>query len=159
MLQTRPVGAEDCRLLWEWVNDPVVRAFSFSARPIAWDEHVAWFRDRRSDPNCYMCLVLDNEGVPVGQVRLDVVDGRRAEVHINIAPGCRRRGYGAEALRVVCRRFREVRDVSEVVADIKPDNTASIRAFEKAGFVSQGRTQVRGHEAIRMSLRLVAANS
>lgn len=159
MLQTRPIGDEDCRLLWEWVNDPVVRVSSFSTSPIPWDKHVAWFRDRRSDPNCYMCLVLDNEGVPVGQVRLDVVDGRRVEVHINIAPDRHGRGYGAEALRIVCRRFREVRNVSEVVAHIKPDNTASIRAFEKAGFVSQGRTQVRGHEAIRMSLRLVAANS
>lgn len=159
MLQTRPVGDEDCQLLWEWANDPTVRASAFNSRPITWEEHVAWFRSRRNNPNCYMCLVLDNEGIPVGQVRLDVgVDGR-AEVAISIAPDRRGRGYGAEALCLVCRRFREVRDISEVVGYIKPDNTASIRAFEKAGFVSHGRTQVRGHEAIRMFWRPTAPNS
>ncbi len=38
------------------------------------------------------------------------------------------------------------------VALIKPDNEPSIRVFKSAGFIRQGKTQVKGQDALRMTL-------
>ena len=46
MLSLRQVREDDCRLLWEWANDPEVRAVSFLSEPILWDQHVQWFKSK-----------------------------------------------------------------------------------------------------------------
>lgn len=155
MLKIRSVTDEDCRLLWEWVNDPDVRASSFESDPIPWEEHVRWFRGKRVDPNCHIYVVLDQDNHPIGQVRFDIQSDSGAEViiSIHIARDQRGRGYGEDALRLACEHFFKAARTQPIAAYIKPQNVASIRAFEKAGFVHQGRTQVKGHEAVRMILR------
>jgi RimJ/RimL family protein N-acetyltransferase len=155
MLRIRSVTDEDCRLLWEWANDPDVRASSFESEPIPWEEHVTWFRAKRADPNCYMYIILDQDDRPIGQVRFDIQSGSNAEavISIGIARDQRGRGYGVEALRLACGHFLKATGTKPIVAYIKLQNMASIRAFEKAGFVHHDITRVKGHEAARMILR------
>lgn len=155
MLMIRSVTDGDCRLLWEWVNDPDVRASSFESDPIPWETHVTWFRGKRGDPHCHIYILLDQDDHPIGQVRFDIQSDSSAEVVINIgiARHQRRRGYGVEALRLACEHFFEAASMQPIVAYIKPHNLASIRAFEKAGFVDDGRRWIKGHEAVRMILR------
>lgn len=155
MVKIRSVTDADCRLLWEWVNDPDVRAASFVSDPIPWEEHVNWFRGKRADPNCHIYVVLDQDDRPIGQVRFDIQSDSGGEVIISlhIAWDQRGRGYGGDALRLACEQFFKAARAQPIVAYIKPQNVASIRAFEKAGFLHQGRTWVKGHEAARMVLR------
>ncbi|MEK7218316.1 MAG: UDP-2,4-diacetamido-2,4,6-trideoxy-beta-L-altropyranose hydrolase, partial [Patescibacteria group bacterium] len=42
-LRLRPATVGDGRTLWEWANDPTVRASAFSSDPIPWEEHMQWF--------------------------------------------------------------------------------------------------------------------
>jgi len=37
LLRLRPVCADDCRMIWEWANDPLVRSQSFANDPIPWE--------------------------------------------------------------------------------------------------------------------------
>lgn len=154
VLQIRPVADEDCRLLWEWANDPSVRALSFQPSSIPWEEHVAWFGRKTADPNCHLYIVTDEAKHPVGQVRFDIQPDGSAETSISISKECRNRGYGTEALRLACHAFYQAVQVTRIVAYCKPQNLASIRVFEKAGFVPRGRELVKGHEATCMSLSL-----
>lgn len=151
MLKIRTVTEDDCRLLWEWVNDPTVRASAFHPDPIPWEAHVAWFRRKRADPNCSMWLIVNQDDRPIGQVRFDRQANGGAEVDLSIALDQRGRGYGGEALRLACAQACDALSVNRVVARVKAGNAASLRAFHAAGFHHCGRNVVNGVEAITMS--------
>lgn len=148
----RTAAPEDCRLLWEWANDPAVRAGAFSSDPIPWERHLDWFKGKQADPNCTLYILMDGQGHPLGQVRFDRQPDGSAETDISIARDYRGRGMGTQALGLACESFRESGKARRIVAFIKPENAPSLKAFEKAGFVRQGREWVKGQEAIVMSL-------
>ena len=150
MIAIRPVTSDDCRTVWEWSNDPIVRTASFQSLPIPWERHEQWFRDKLADRHCRYFMVVD-EGRPVGQMRFELADGE-AEVHIDVSASERSRGKGTEALRLGCGMLRAEGFGRRVVARIKPDNLASIRLFERVGFVRAGRVLVGSDVAERMVL-------
>lgn len=153
MVRLRAAADNDCRLLWEWLNDPAVRAVAFESGTVPWEGHVAWFRRKIADPHCQMYVVLDEQDDPVGQVRFDIDPDRLAAVvTISVARERRRRGVGQEALRLACARLFADTETGQVVAYIRPHNLASLRMFEKAGFVRAGTERVKRHEAVRMTL-------
>jgi len=142
------VREEDCRLLWEWANDPQVRAAAFSSDPISWEDHVKWFASKLNDPNCIIFVALDNDGASVGQIRFDITDEREAEIDVNIDRKRRGLGYGTLLIDKGVEEIFRTTSVRIVHAFIKPDNVSSIRAFEKAKFKKIGLKAVRGHTAI-----------
>lgn len=150
-LRLRPVRQKDCRLLWEWANDPVVRAASFSSEFIPWEDHKRWVRAKLSDPTCYYYILLSEEGTPVGQVRFDAL-GDEAENSMSIAPNFRGRGYSANGIRVASKHLFQETAVTRIYAHIKPNNNASIQAFTEAGYKTTGMKVVKGHKALQMVL-------
>jgi UDP-2,4-diacetamido-2,4,6-trideoxy-beta-L-altropyranose hydrolase len=147
-LRLRPVRQGDCRLLWEWANDPQTRASAFSSRLVSWDEHTTWFNRSLTDPGCFMFLATDEHDVPVGQTRFNLKEDGMAEIDVSVNPTRRGAGYGALLISLgVVRLFRQHR-LGCVRALIKAENIASARAFEKAGFRQLGRQIVQGQEAL-----------
>ncbi len=137
-LTLRRAGPGDCRLLWEWANDPVVRRASFHSEPIGWEEHAAWFADRSREPRCYLYIAVETGGQPVGQVRFEVAAPGGAEVDISVAPACRRQGIGRVLLMAAVARVRQdAPELRQIIARIKSENAASIRVFETCGFTRQ----------------------
>jgi len=149
-LRLRPATFEDCRLLWEWANDPIVRASAFGSKSIPWDEHVNWCRQKLADPRCLLYLIISNNGIPVGQVRFDLNSEANAEVDISIAASERNKGYASAALRLACQQAAESTNVRNVLAHIKGKNIESVGAFRKAGFVERGAQDFKGHKTIEM---------
>ncbi len=131
-LNLRRAGKSDCRLLWEWANDPGVRAASFQTAMISWDEHAAWFADKLDNGLIY--IAEDQEGKPVGQFRIDRLRNGDAKVDVSVAPEKRGCGIAAALIqKAVQAAFRET-ELQRLHAYVKPENQASLRAFEKAGF-------------------------
>ncbi|MCK6626368.1 MAG: UDP-2,4-diacetamido-2,4,6-trideoxy-beta-L-altropyranose hydrolase [Anaerolineae bacterium] len=150
-LTFRPVQAEDCRLIWEWANDPSTRANSFSSEPISWEAHLTWFKAKLADPQCRFYLVLA-AGEPAGQIRYQL-EGEEAVVSVGLAPNQRGRGYGSQIIRLVSQQLLANGVTRLIHAYVKPDNAASLGAFSKAGFVAQGVTEIQGSQAIPLVLR------
>jgi len=150
-LRLRAVTEDDCRLVWQWANDPVVRAASFNPEPILWEDHQRWFKGRLSDPACYYYLAVDNEDNAVGQIRFDTA-GDKAEINVSVAADFRGRGYGAECIRVASQRLFQEAAVSRIYAHIKPENQASISAFKEAGYRMTDVKIARGHDVLQMIL-------
>jgi RimJ/RimL family protein N-acetyltransferase len=71
---------------------------------------------------------------PIGMVAAERYDDRSAEVSIVVAPPERGRGIGQELVRSALAR-PELEDLDCVWAGIEPENVASIRCFERVGFV------------------------
>lgn len=152
MFVIRPATFQDCALIWRWANDPTVRQASFSAAPIPWADHEQWFTLKLADPNCRLFIAEENDR-PIGQVRFEIADDQ-AEVHIAVSADARGLGYGTRLLSEACRRiFSEERPVQRVVAHVKPDNAASLRLFERVGFVRSGGDMRYGHVAERLILQ------
>lgn len=147
LLRLRPVALGDRRLLWEWANDPDVRAFAFNPQPIPWQDHVRWFDHKLAAPESLHFLALDQQEEPVGQVRFDVPENGTAEIHVAVARRFRGCGHGSTLLRLAAERFFRVTSATCIRALIQPRNKASIRAFEKAGFTFHGSVLVNHHEA------------
>ena len=80
----RRVTPEDCALLFEWANDPVVRRNSFSSAKISWEEHTAWFEAMQKRTDCGQYIYLCEEE-PVGQARI-TVSGRSGVQHLRGKP-------------------------------------------------------------------------
>jgi UDP-2,4-diacetamido-2,4,6-trideoxy-beta-L-altropyranose hydrolase len=151
-ISVRRAGAGDCRLLWEWVNDPAVRAASFSRAPIAWQDHQAWFARKISDPNTLLLIGEDYEGQPIGQFRLDWRSEAEGNIDVSVAPGARGSGYGHKLIDLSVRRVFATTSTERVHAFIRLENHASIRAFERAGFSRVGEEQVEGSKAFHYVL-------
>jgi UDP-2,4-diacetamido-2,4,6-trideoxy-beta-L-altropyranose hydrolase len=146
-LRLRRVAEQDCRLLWEWANDPEVRALSFSSEAIPWERHVDWFSSKLTDPNAILYLAIDEENIPVGQVRYQL-EGTRAVVSVNLAAGFRGRGYGNTLLDLGANQLFRSTEATAIDAYVKPDNAASLRLFTHAGFKREKIGMIRGQRAV-----------
>lgn len=151
-LWLRRAVQEDCRMIWEWANEPGARAASFSPEPIPWETHQQWFSRRLHDPNCLYYVGGDEEGRAVGQVRFEMAGGA-ATISLSLDAEHRGFGYGARLIRLGSQRVLADASIRQVDAYIKPENDASLRAFESAGFGRVENTQVRGRQAMHYVLR------
>jgi N-acetylneuraminate synthase len=142
----RDAGPGDCRLVWQWKNEPDARRLAFIAKYIPWEEHRAWYARRlaETDPSLW---IIEEGADPVGWIRID----RGGEVGVaSIALGAeaRGRGIGGRAIALACERFVRQGGPERVEALIKPENERSARAFRRAGFTPAGACEVRGQPAL-----------
>jgi UDP-2,4-diacetamido-2,4,6-trideoxy-beta-L-altropyranose hydrolase len=128
----RTVEDGDSALLLGWRNESAAVRFSASGRPVTMAEHERWFARVRGDTGTTIWIIEDN-GTPVGQVRVDVEDGVGV-VSIAIAVEHRGRGIGPNALRAMVDAVTAQGGVQLLRALAHPDNSRSLRAFEVAGF-------------------------
>jgi len=152
VFRLRRVLETDCHLLWDWANEPAVRASALSSKPIPWDEHVEWFHGKLQDPNCLMFIALDDHDTPVGQIRFDV-ENHQAAVDVSIEKRRRGAGYGSQIIRIATDEIFRTTGVRAVHAFVKSDNQESIGAFEKANFRRLWVETVRSHIGIHLIKR------
>jgi UDP-2,4-diacetamido-2,4,6-trideoxy-beta-L-altropyranose hydrolase len=146
-IRLRRVKADDARLLWEWANDPDVRASSFSSAPIQWETHAEWFAERSNCKKSLFLIAEDTEGCAVGQIRFDL-NGCDAELNVSVAKEKRGLGIGTPLVEGAVSEIWANTPCMRVHAFVKPENTSSARTFERAGFIRAGVEQVRGNTAV-----------
>jgi UDP-2,4-diacetamido-2,4,6-trideoxy-beta-L-altropyranose hydrolase len=131
---TLRAGSErDSRNLFEWRNDPRVRAVSNDQRPLQWDGHQRWLASVLGDPNRVL-LIGQREGADVGVVRFDI-QGDEAEVSIYLVPGDHRSGTGSELLRTAERFLVASRPGVRVCrARVLAENGPSHGLFRGSGY-------------------------
>ena len=150
-VRVRPATMDDARQVLDWANDPITRSVSFNQTEITWTNHEPWFARRLADASCLLFIGEDVQGNAIGMVRFDVAD-LVATISINIAPEHRQRGLGTALILVACHQSMTNGAATQVRALIKPDNTASQRAFQRAGFMAADDEDVAGQRALCMVL-------
>jgi UDP-2,4-diacetamido-2,4,6-trideoxy-beta-L-altropyranose hydrolase len=149
-LRLRLARESDCRLLFEWAQDPAARAASFHSAAIFWDEHVRWFGERLQDRDSVLYIGENAAGVPLGLVRFQI-KGDEAVLSVNVAPGFRGEGWGRELIRFSTRSLVRTHSVRRIKAFVKPDNQASVRLFEASAFRRAGKERVANQDALLFS--------
>jgi len=147
-IRLRKAVSADCKPVWVMLQDPVVRRAAFVNKEILWEEHSLWYEASLRNTSRKLIIITDEEEHIIGQVRFDF-SGTVAEVSIVLGREFRGHGYGSYALNAACEQIKQ-QGMEECVAYIKQENRASIRAFQKAGFILDGSATVKGCHAVRM---------
>ncbi|WP_263820699.1 UDP-2,4-diacetamido-2,4,6-trideoxy-beta-L-altropyranose hydrolase [Salinibacter sp.] len=145
----RPVQKQDCELLWHWANDPKVRENAYDSDPIPWEDHKEWFEEKLESASSKI-YVAEVGSDPIGQIRFDIEEAV-AVVDVSVAKSKRGSGYGTMLIERGTRRFLKEAEVERVDAYVKADNSASRKAFEKAGYALKEETRKKGERSYRLS--------
>ena len=145
-LRLRAVERSDLRRFVEWLNDPEVREGLLLHLPLSMAEEEKWFEDMIKRPAVEHPMVIeirqDESWVMIGNCGIHNIDWRlrSAEVGIFIGEkGYWDQGYGTEAMRVLLDHSFNTLNLNRIALQVYEDNPRAVRAYEKAGFVHEGR--------------------
>lgn len=124
---------EHAKLLASWRSDPHARAMSLHSQERTEDEFWTHFSRVYFLLKDLPAVFARVDGKQVAFVGFDPMGEKAACVSIVVAPEYRGKGIGSEVLKTVL-FYAAQQGYHELFAEIKPENSASKRAFEKAGF-------------------------
>ena len=141
LVRLRAVEEDD--LVWinsEFWNPNVTRTLM-----AVWPESLAgtrawWEATRAHDPGPFAIEVME-DGRPVGVCSIEGLDARSrsAVLGIWLAEASWNQGFGTDAVRTACRSaFREM-NLQRIALSVYDINPRAQRAYEKVGFVEEGR--------------------
>lgn len=131
-LRLRAVASADSDRLLAWRNDASSLHASFDTRRVEPAEHHSWLIHRLASHSHRIWIGELGSG-SVGVVRFDL-DGAQATISITVAPEQRHAGIGTRLIAAGMARLATERRRLDVLAWIRVENTASIAAFQAAGF-------------------------
>jgi UDP-2,4-diacetamido-2,4,6-trideoxy-beta-L-altropyranose hydrolase len=130
----RQATLADSAAMLAWQSAPGIRAYArHPAAPVP-AEPARWFRAKLDDPDCIFNVILYGDE-PVGILRFDRLAAANAsEISILICADRQGLGIGGCALDAA----KHLLPAERIVAAIHPENRASIRMFERAGYRAAG---------------------
>ncbi|MCK9203799.1 MAG: GNAT family N-acetyltransferase [Bacteroidales bacterium] len=142
-LRIRAMEPEDADLLYEWENDTSIWRVSNTLVPFSKSRLRAFVMNTPGDlfSDHQLRLMIDHTPPDGPQETIGAVDlfdfdpvHLRAGIGILIQQEHRKRGFANEALTLLIRYSFDVLHLHQLYCNISPDNEASLRLFEKAGF-------------------------
>lgn len=124
--ELRELRPEDLETIRTWLDDEGIRSFAGGDGALAFVE----------DVSCDALTLTDASGEVVGFATLEpCLGGQSPMVLMAVDPGRRGRGLGTRLYEELAAWGREHTEFGAVYGEISPDNVASRRAAEKAGWV------------------------
>jgi diamine N-acetyltransferase len=140
----RALTTDDLDRLLRWHNDPELYAsLGGHFRHVSREAEADWLRQRleaRDEVNLAVCLSQPPEHI--GNVYLRNINwlDRNAELHTFIGRlEHRGKGYGSAAVRLIIQHAFEDLGLMRIYLHVLASNSAAIAAYEKCGFVNEGR--------------------
>jgi len=132
-LNLRSVEKKDYEIILEWRNDPDVRINSLTQHIISIPEHIEYWNYFLKNTNNF-AFVVSQDSKDIGVLKLKSIDKVIYEIDIFLSKSYRNRGLGSQILKIVIDVALQ-KGIKKLVAKIKYGNEASIKAFEKVGFL------------------------
>ena len=133
-LRARPARENDLMLLFNWVNDSLVRSMSFNQAPIDLETYKQEFNNTLTQQTSKLLIIerRDESGkwVPIARVQIDE-DG---EFNMSLTSEMRGQHLAQSVIKTGIGYIRRDPSIEKLIAHIKNKNIASVKSFEKAGF-------------------------
>jgi len=133
----RKAKIKDLKVTYKWLNNPVIREFSFSKSIVEFDDHYNWFINKL-ESNDTEYYILEKEGNQIGSIRIDYIMSNNGKINYLIDPSHTGKGMGGlllkEALSKIKKDYPKLKSVYGIVFK---RNIASIKIFMKLGFVQE----------------------
>jgi len=134
-LAGRRATMDDARNLWTWRNDPATLQWSRTNSKVAYESHLSWLKDSL-DRDDRLLMVVEHDSQLVGVVRWDRVAIGQWEVSVTLAPEARGKGLAVPTIIFGQREIRNTVGNSLLcIATVHQHNVASLRLFERAGYL------------------------
>lgn len=145
-IRLRKVERADLPRFVEWFNDPEVRRGVSMFLPISGDEETAWYEAMLKRPQEERALAVElREGESwrlVGNTGLFEFDWIARCAEFGLAIGDKSvwgQGIGTEVTRLVLQHGFETLNLKRIFLRVFANNPGAMRAYEKAGYVLEGR--------------------
>jgi len=145
-VRLRGIEKDDLPRFVEWINDPEVTAGLTFAFPMSMQDEEAWYAgltQRKPEEKPFAVDILA-EGTwrHIGSCGFHAVDwlARAAEVGIMLGDkSVWNQGYGTEVMRLLLKHGFETLNLNRIQLQVYEFNRWAIRAYEKVGFLHEGR--------------------
>ncbi|MFC0624436.1 GNAT family N-acetyltransferase [Kribbella deserti] len=137
----RCLTVNDFDAMWAAMQDPEVTRLTGSHGELTPERAREWMRTRADQPDRLDLAIVDNEtGECVGEAVLNEwdPDNESCSFRILIGPTGRGRGLGTEATRLIVGYGFEKLGLHRISLEVYAFNPRARRAYEKAGFVTEG---------------------
>ncbi|MBP2201425.1 RimJ/RimL family protein N-acetyltransferase [Methanococcus voltae] len=124
---------KDCKLLFDWRNDPEVRNNSGDSSELVYNNHKEWFFNALKNKDVVILLAINDNSEEVGQVRLNISKSQGI-ISISLDKSFRGNGYGTYIIKKASSIFLNNFHIKSIIAKIRKENLASVKSFEKAGY-------------------------
>lgn len=138
-IDLRTIERKDTEFLRDNINDPDVRKFLTSRRPVNMQQEENFFEEViSSSEDVHLAICRDEEIVGMISLEEDEKLVRVADISLWIATDHHRNGYGTEAAELITEYgFREL-GYHKISARAYKGNTGSNKIWEKLGFTHEG---------------------
>ena len=129
---------------YRWMNDPQVGQFLETRFfPQSHEDITSYVRTMANDPNTvFLAIVLKKNNLHIGNIKIGPVNRFHDFADISLIIGEKTlwgKGYATEAIQLATTYSFNTLNLHKVTAGFYGNNTASIKAFKKVGFVEEGR--------------------
>ena len=152
LMKIREATENDTKLIFNWSNDPLVRAQSFYSNTIEYESHENWFKEKLQNNNSLLLINKFGEN-NIGLVRFEL-ENDKCTVGILIDEKFRGKGFSSLML-INNSTYYFNRYSTPIFAHIKESNTASIRSFKKAGYSFFNKIEVNGFNTLVYKLEKI----
>lgn len=130
----RTATIDDSEFFYNLRNEYTVRMNSFNAEVIPYEKHFKWFKGKVSEKSTIL-LIACIETNPIGQIRIDLEDNFGI-ISYSILKEFRGQGLGTKILELIKEYIKTNKyHCKRLIGNIKIENIASAKAFQKAGYV------------------------
>lgn len=160
-LVLRPLTVEDAPALFVAHSDPAVHHFWSSAAHESVAETARYTRDTIESPGASCWAITTDGGEALGRIALFEKREGVAEFGIILRRTAQGLGLGRKSIALASAYAFDTLHLHRLVADIDPDNGASLAMFERAGFVREGllRANWKTHIGLRDTVLLAKLRS
>lgn len=145
-IRLRGVEREDLPKFVEWLNDPEIIENLVMVLPMSTAEEDRWFEKLADRPPEERPLVIEMKTEQgwrmIGNSGFHNIEWKNSSAGVGIVIGDKsvwNQGYGTEAMRLLVRHGFETLNLNRIYLHVYEPNKRAIRAYEKAGFVLEGR--------------------
>lgn len=145
-LRLRAVEREDLPKFVEWMNDPEVTYGLLMRIPLSLADEQRWFEGLAQRTPAERVLAIDVQDGDtwqlIGSTGFHDVESIDREAEFGISIGEKtvwNQGYGTEATRLMLQHGFETLNLNRIYLRVYETNPRATRAYEKAGFVHEGR--------------------
>jgi ribosomal-protein-alanine N-acetyltransferase len=131
----RIMEKEDLALFSEWNNDP---AFAGEYEPLEQSssaEIEKWHDSLLSGGKSF--IIEKRDGTRIGQI-LCLPRGPHYSIGFRVVPDERNKGHCTEAVKIIVDYLFLTKEIVRIEAETNPENIASQKVLEKAGFTKEG---------------------
>lgn len=145
-IRLRGIERPDLPLLTAWLNDPEVRFNLARDWPLSLANEERWFLELPNRPLHEQPLLIEalhaDKWQPIGTCSYHGIHWQDRSAEVGIMIGAKEhwnQGYGTDTMRLLLKTGFETLNLHRMYLYVYERNVGAIRAYEKAGFVHEGR--------------------